>query len=1567
MISSGDQQVNCLSSSDYSTLIHPPERTKSTTAASTKTKPNKSSKISFLNSAFRTINRSSKSECSKRTFNNKNCKSESKKTDHLSSTSVYLEEHKGMDWRLQQLGYQLPEQDERLLADPHLSNELKFLRTQQKLCSIPVKLYIINNNNETDNTNESSTNSVSSEQHSKCCNRCEQMINKVDNKVTYCVQAELTNLNLSTKTNQPTSSAGTAKLNSSSSNCTPVYVYYHIDCLQCATCSEILVDFRAFLDPRTKFDDVNKKIKLDIYCSRHFLELFKPRCEMCEELIFDKKCTQAEGKAWHVAHFACFQCRMPLGGQQYKMADLNQKRSNDKDNDKMKLEDLHKPTAKEVRPFCLACCDQLFGEYCARCEKLISCDQNPVKFEKYFWHATAECFHCDTCGVSLVNSDYLPSSSAKQVYCSTKCAQSLQAKDLNNLNSGLMKLNDRLRSNQHKPTLNSVKEEESEEQTDNSRQMNSTKVEYENSSMFHLAKSTSSSPNNNDHHSFTVDDEEHKNLDSSSSNRSSNRSLSSLSLLFSSSPDSPNNDDENSVAKNQSKESLSIESVCSTESNQLNSSTQTMIAKESSRLEQIISNHSRSDKDAESIVDLKQTTNDALSVDQKLIHYSIVDNKPYTRTSIIIDNLNTLSTMQILDDELVTDKHSESCLSSSTQSTKSLSQSSQSSQDSQNSVQSNSISVNSPTESNTNSSNANQVIYSTLSKKELNPVDSTTEKTSLLDERSMQNIQHMFNSVNSIQPTHYSTLPTRRTQRKPFQYEERNTSTHQMNHLHHHYPLANNSSTHPVTYSSQSTLNNNSINEVGLPVLLNHTNRINHQQFDNVNLSNFVNCTLPRRQQDSYLNGVQSVSIQKLNAVMLQSKFNRYNSSCNLSTNTSTNNNSTNSDFSTTSSSNKHTSSLSNHSSHNIALNNLNSHSVVVSEDQIESLNSKLVVKPLPNTTKQQQQLPVRTPPLPPVDQKHGFIKKWSTTSPTSISQNNNLMNQLTDLPVIQENHLITSATPSLGSSIDIQSNDTNEKESINQTNDGNLISIQNFPNFSSSNNSLNTMNLIQTNLNSSNSASLISATSSVSSTMSSNETTPQSNRTSLSNHHNRPDVILNPIETIKQLKQKQRELKMKEKMLKKAEQQQSIDQSKPKIVEEKLKTSTPSVKQNDELNKFLHKNNTRKLSTIELNSRINQIEQMPAVKLSNTVSNSLSSLTNRTTTQLLMKPQQLKPTSQLMPAYRSQPNLHSVQSMSSSNGETCSNSSTPDQLNRIEQLNQINHLNELNKLNHLKQSNHQSPSSQYSPSVSVNDTDSSSVMNSVEMDNIVQFEKNGSNNNLGHKKQQRQPTSSSLKDSQFKNCESSSSNLKQKSVSFDPNVIENENNKAPKRLSRKAMNGHYSSRYTTSSSSSSSSSLKKKYHHHDDSYESHRRKRNYQRDHHVHYKSSSRRHSSRRHHYDEDLCSTCSSSSCSSSSFCSSSDEEDNRSYSCHGRKSQSKNHNNIQQQNTKKSTVDKLSQLTSQNVATTSIPAEMVKLMQQQQLIIQQQLAQMNQQPQVLKQQRYLKNNTNESCVIS
>lgn len=134
---------------------------------------------------------------------------------------------------------------------------------------------------------------------------------------------------------------------------------WHPACFVCATCQELLVDLIYFHQ--------NGKI----LCGRHHAELLKPRCSSCDEvrhrnsstnyhptksvefhrtycgmpvflqIIFADECTEAEGRHWHMKHFACFECETMLGGQRYIM--------------------------KEGRPYCCGCFESLYAEYCEAC------------------------------------------------------------------------------------------------------------------------------------------------------------------------------------------------------------------------------------------------------------------------------------------------------------------------------------------------------------------------------------------------------------------------------------------------------------------------------------------------------------------------------------------------------------------------------------------------------------------------------------------------------------------------------------------------------------------------------------------------------------------------------------------------------------------------------------------------------------------------------------------------------------------------------------------------------------------------------------------------------------------------------------------------------------------------------------------------------------------------------------------------------------------------------------------------------------------------------------------------
>lgn len=124
-------------------------------------------------------------------------------------------------------------------------------------------------------------------------------------------------------------------------------ILFHTDCFSCSTCNELLVDLRALIyvseqppinnnDSQRQQDMVTNKHDSDyvnlnghdrdddsyhhgerligdmkqqccngsstskqqisLYCHRHFVELFKPRCQQCDCLILDEECTEAEGK-----------------------------------------------------------------------------------------------------------------------------------------------------------------------------------------------------------------------------------------------------------------------------------------------------------------------------------------------------------------------------------------------------------------------------------------------------------------------------------------------------------------------------------------------------------------------------------------------------------------------------------------------------------------------------------------------------------------------------------------------------------------------------------------------------------------------------------------------------------------------------------------------------------------------------------------------------------------------------------------------------------------------------------------------------------------------------------------------------------------------------------------------------------------------------------------------------------------------------------------------------------------------------------------------------------------------
>ncbi|XP_013108864.2 protein espinas isoform X1 [Stomoxys calcitrans] len=160
-------------------------------------------------------------------------------------------------------------------------------------------------------------------------------------------------------------------------------VCWHPACFVCCVCKELLVDLIYF------HRDGN------LYCGRHHAETQKPRCSACDEIIFSDECTEAEGRTWHMKHFACFECDHQLGGQRYIMRD--------------------------GKPFCLSCFDTMFAEYCDYCGEIIGVDQGQMSHDGQHWHATDQCFSCCTCRCSLLGRPFLPRRGT--IYCSIACSK----------------------------------------------------------------------------------------------------------------------------------------------------------------------------------------------------------------------------------------------------------------------------------------------------------------------------------------------------------------------------------------------------------------------------------------------------------------------------------------------------------------------------------------------------------------------------------------------------------------------------------------------------------------------------------------------------------------------------------------------------------------------------------------------------------------------------------------------------------------------------------------------------------------------------------------------------------------------------------------------------------------------------------------------------------------------------------------------------------------------------------------------------------------------------------------
>lgn len=165
-------------------------------------------------------------------------------------------------------------------------------------------------------------------------------------------------------------------------------IAWHPECFKCHKCRELLADLVYFFHGG------------QVYCGRDLAEKLKiPRCKACDELIFTKEYTAAEGSTFHIKHFCCYHCDSPLAGQQYI------------------------PDEKSNMPLCLKCYDEYFAAACTRCRKQIGPSDQGVAFGDQHWHGC--CFVCAgrDCEKSLIGGRFCVKQNMP--FCSPACVRSV--------------------------------------------------------------------------------------------------------------------------------------------------------------------------------------------------------------------------------------------------------------------------------------------------------------------------------------------------------------------------------------------------------------------------------------------------------------------------------------------------------------------------------------------------------------------------------------------------------------------------------------------------------------------------------------------------------------------------------------------------------------------------------------------------------------------------------------------------------------------------------------------------------------------------------------------------------------------------------------------------------------------------------------------------------------------------------------------------------------------------------------------------------------------------------------
>ncbi|XP_057306957.1 prickle planar cell polarity protein 3-like isoform X2 [Hydractinia symbiolongicarpus] len=142
---------------------------------------------------------------------------------------------------------------------------------------------------------------------------------------------------------------------------------WHPSCFSCATCEEMLADLiYCFRDGQ-------------IFCLRHHAEQIKPRCCMCDELIFGGEYIRTDEKSYHSQHFVCCQCERELSGEQHLV--------------------------DQGLPICISCYDNKYASICHMCHKTIGVDEEDVIYDDEHWHD--HCLICNLCNCRLSGTSFV--------------------------------------------------------------------------------------------------------------------------------------------------------------------------------------------------------------------------------------------------------------------------------------------------------------------------------------------------------------------------------------------------------------------------------------------------------------------------------------------------------------------------------------------------------------------------------------------------------------------------------------------------------------------------------------------------------------------------------------------------------------------------------------------------------------------------------------------------------------------------------------------------------------------------------------------------------------------------------------------------------------------------------------------------------------------------------------------------------------------------------------------------------------------------------------------------------